>query len=351
MILPPHFWYLPRVEKRKSAARASELLFIARHSVVPDTVFSKFRVSPDGGEFHDGKIRFEWGNIKTLTSGKIHKGAKTVTVSDDAKYIYHLDRLKKPRRVQIETSHALPSGSISGSLSNTKADVLVVDGNGRPYFVSFKEIEGLAKLGQLSANTSYGVATLDGGIDDLDTSELPIPTTFDHRSTLLSSKSFAGISSKDQKLAYYKRNHPLEWKNYVDHRNSDAASQLREFGRVMCNDRDSFIEFIGSTLAGSLRYSPDFYIVIGDELIQLRVVLDALRSSRWHVTTSDASTTKKHAILLTVCDANTTYTLTRIEQSFEGARATVSQTKGIVYHYQQHPRDGFNYKRLLLDLR
>ena len=336
---------------RRSTARASELLFMARHSVEPDRVFREFRYAPYGGTYHDGRTHFEWGNIKTLVTGKIHKGAKTINVTTDAAHIYHLDRLKKPRREEIERSHSLKTGAISGSLSSSKADVLIIDNEGKPFFISFKEIEGQAKLGQLSAETAYGAATLDGGIDDLDAGALPIPTRFDHRSTSLSADSFARISSMDQKLAYFKRNYASEWNTYVDKRSSEAASQLREFAKVLCTDRESFIEFVGTTFAGSLRDSPDFYIVIGDELIQLQAVLNELRSSRWHVTTSDASTPKKHAILLTVCDATTTYTLTRIEQSFEGSRSRVSQTKGIVYHFQQHPRAGLNYKKLLLDLR
>jgi len=339
------------VSVRRSTARASELLFIARHSVNPDTVLREFRHAPYGGTFYDGRITFEWGNIKSLVSGRTHKGARTVNVTTNAVDIYHLDRLKNVRRQEIERSHSLKPGSITGSLSNSKADVLIVDGKGKPFFVSFKEIEGQAKLGQLSADTTYGAATLDGGIDDLDTKALPIPTSFDHRSTSLSAESFARISAKDQKLAYFKRNHSSEWRKYVDRRTSEAAIQLREFARVLCDDRDSFIEFFGTTFAGSLRNSPDFFIVIGDELIQLHEVLNKLRSARWHVTTCDASTPKKHAILLTVCDATSTYTLTRIEQSFEGSRSKVSQTKGIVYHFQQHPKRGLNYKRLLLDLR
>jgi len=339
------------VAPRRSTARATELLFIARHSVEPDTVFREFRYAPHGGTFHDGRIHFEWGNIKTLISGRTHKGVKTVNVTTNAVHIYHLDRLKKPRRKEIERSHSLKSGSISGSLSSSKADVLIIDRKGKPFFISFKEIEGQAKLGQLSADTAYGAATLDGGIDDLDTEALPIPASFDHRSTSLSAESFARISSKDQKLAYFKRNHPSQWSKYVDRRTSEAANQLREFARVLCNDRKSFIEFVGTTFAGSLRDSPDFFIVIGDELIQLQAVLNELRTARWRVTTCDASTPKKHAILLKVCDATSTYTLTRIEQSFEGSRSKVSQTKGIVYHFQQHPKTGLNYKKLLSDLR
>lgn len=339
------------MNSRRSTARASELLFIARHSVEPERVFREFRYAPNGGSFNDGRIHFEWGNIKTLVSGRVNKSVRTVKVTTDAVHIYHLDRLKKPRREEIERSHSLPSGSISGSLSSSKADVLIVDGDGKPFFISFKEIEGQAKLGQLSAETAYGAAVLDGGIDDLDTGTLPIPTNFDHRSTSLSEESFARVSSKHQRLAYYKRNNSSEWKLYIDQRTTEAASQLREFANVLCNDRASFIEFVGTTFGGSLRDSPDFHIVIGDELIQLQAVLNNLRSQRWHVITCDASTSKKHAILLTICDGTNAYTFTRIEQSFEGSRPKVSQTKGIVYHFQQHPRTGNNYKKLLLDLR
>lgn len=338
------------MRRRRSTARASELLFIARHSFEPDRVFKEFRHSPLGGTFSDGRIQFEWGNINTLVSSRIHRSAKTVKITANAKHIYHLDRLKKSRRQVIESTHSLPPGSITGSLSSSKADVLIVDHTGKKYFVSFKEIEGQAKLGQLSAETKFGMASLDGGIDDLDTKTLPIPKNFDYKSTSLSAESFAGVSSKDQKLAYFKKNHHSDWSSYVDRRTSEAAIQLREFAEVMCGDRESFISFVGTTLAGSLLNSPDFFIVIGNEVVHLQTVLDQLRSPRWLVTTCDASTPKKHAILLMVRDSTRSYTLTRVEQSFEGARPRVSQTKGIVYHFQQHPRSGPNYKQLLLDL-
>jgi hypothetical protein len=325
---------------------------MARHSIKPDRVFQEFHKAPHGGTFHDGRTSFEWGNIKTLLAESTDERVKTVNVTTSAARIYHLDRLKKSRREEIEQSHSLRTGSIAGSLSSCKADVLIIDQRGKPFFISFKQIEGTAKLGQVSTKTTYGAATLKGGIDDLDMGELGIPTKFDHRSTSLSADSFAKVTLKDQKIAYLKRNHASEWKKYVGKRSSEATRQLRKFAKVMCSDRNSFIEFVGTTLAGSLRDSPDFFIVIGGEMVQVQAVLKALRCPKWHVTTSDASTPKKDAILLTVREGTrTAYTLTRIEHSFEGSHPKVSQTKGIIYHFQQHPSAGRNYKKLLLDLR
>ena len=268
---------------RRSTARATELLFIAEHSISPDQLMNRFRFQPDGGTFHDGKTYFEWGNVNTLISSQFHGQAKVMSISDNPKYVYHLDRLAKSRREAIEIQHAIPCGAISGGLTNSKADVLVVDVAGRTFLVSFKEIEGQAK--------------------------------------------------------------------YVEERSQAAKLNLREFASKICSDRSSFLEFIGATLAGSSKGSSDFYIVLGDELIQLQSVLKKLASPRWNVQTADASTPKKHALLITVTDGESTYVLTRIEQSFEGARENVSQTKGIIFHFQQHPRSGMNYKRLLLDLR
>lgn len=324
---------------------------MARHSDRPNSVINEFKNFPNGGTFRDDSITFEWGNISTLVKGKFHKSAKTTRITESAQSIYHLDRLKKARRQEIEALHSLPKGAIAGNLSEAKADVLVVDNDGRPYFVSFKESEGQAKLGQVSANTKYGLTSLDGGINDLDTSLLPIPPHFDHKQTNLSSKDFTNATGKDKRLAFYKKHHSESWNVYVQQRNETAAADLRKFAHALCEDRGSFIEFVGTTFAGSLRDSEDFYLVIGNEVVKFATVLSNLSSPRWHVTTCDASTNGKHAILINVCDDKSVYTLTRVEQSFEGGKADVIQTKGIIFHFQQHPREGMTYKRLLLDLR
>jgi hypothetical protein len=247
--------------------------------------------------------------------------------------------------------HALSPGSIAGNLSNSKADVLVVNGKGQTFLVSFKEFEGQSKLGQVSADTTYGKAFLDGGIDDLDVSSLPIPAEVTASQTALSTDAFRRISSKDQKLAYYKMHFASSWQRYVEQRSAAARLNLSQFASKLALDRPSFLEFVGTTFGGASRYASNFYIVLGNEVIQLNRVLENLAKPRWIVQDADASTTRKHAILLKVSDGKSTYVLTRIEQSFEGAKARISQTKGIIFHFQQHPRVGMNYKRLLLDLR
>jgi len=336
---------------RRNTSRATELLFIAEHSVLPDQLIQKFRTQPDGGTFYDGQTHFEWGNINMLVSGRFHRRARVTRITDKPKYVYHLDRLPQARRVALEEMHSLTHGSISGSLTSSKADALVVDGVGQIFLISFKEIEGQAKLGQVSADTTYGAASLDGGIDDLDVAKLPVPARVSASDTALSAESFQKISIKDQKLAYYKKHHASSWKKYVDERSNAARTNLREFAAKLSSDRVSFLEFVGSALAGSSKESHDFYIVLGNEIIQLHKILDELALPHWSVKTTDASTARKHAVLLTVSDGKSTYVLTRIEQSFEGAKAKVSQTKGIIFHFQQHPQVGLNYKQLLLDLR
>ncbi|NDE24782.1 MAG: hypothetical protein EB002_07045 [Betaproteobacteria bacterium] len=337
--------------ERSSSARASELLFLARHSDQPGLVIGEFERFPAGGVYDDGRMRFEWGNIKTLVEGKLHSSAQTTRITERAKSLYHLDRLGIKRRLEVEKLHSLPSGAISGGLGSVKADVLVIDQDGKPYYVSFKEKEGFAKLGQVSAKTQYGLGTLQGGLSDLDIESLGVPGKFDYSQTALTANEFSKATKRDRILAFYKKQHAAEWDHFVRRRNEKAASELREFAEIMCKDRGSFVEFVGTTLAGSLRNSRDFYVVIGDQVICLSPILSHLSSFRWRVTTCDSSTQNKHAVLLSIGDNDNTYTLTRIEQSFEGKEADVIQTKGIIYHCQQHPRDGANYKKLLLDLR
>ena len=324
---------------------------MAGHSVSPAAAMRELRRSKSGGKFSDGITDFEWGNIETLLAGKLHSRARVARVTDAPRYVYHLDRLPKSRRESIERTHAIPNGAISGNLTDSKADVLIVDSSGRTYMVSFKEIEGQTKLGQVSADTVYGSAKLNGGLDDLDISSLPIPSEISAKDTALSAGSFRKATDKDKKLAYYKKQHTVRWNSYVDKKSMAARRSLEECASVLCADRISFIEFVGKVLGGSSRQSRDFYVALGDKLIHLQTILEKLSDRRWQVSTRDSSTTAKHAILLTVSDGARSYGLTRIEQSFEGAKPNVIQTKGIVFHFQQHPRHGMNYKRLLLDLR
>lgn len=345
-----HFWYFLEVT-RKSKARGTELLFAAHQSSRPDYILRQMRALPSGGVANDGAIQFEWGNIQSLLKHRLKTSARITRVSPHPSFVYHVDRLPKRRREEVEKTHALPRGSISGSLSDTKADLLILDKSNRPFYISFKEVEGQAKLGQVSGSTSYGRASLDGGIDDLDVNTLPIPAAFDHSHTALSFDSFEKLSAKDQKLAYYKKHFPREWAEYVAARNLDAVHQLKTFCNIVSAHRESFINFVGTTIAGSLKDSDAFFLALGDELIPIKTILTKLKDSSWHVTSSDASTPKKHARVISVCNAKSTYGLMRIEHSFEGAKTRVSQTKGVVYHFQQHPRKGANYKALLHDLR
>lgn len=349
-MLPDSFWYLQAVTRR-SKSRGTELVFAAQQSSRPDFVLRQMRDSPNGGTTNDGAIQFEWGNVSSLLKHQLRTSARITQVSSQPRFVYHVDRLPKRRREEVERIHSLPTGSISGSLSDTKADLLIVDNDNRPYFISFKEVEGQAKLGQVSGSTSYGQACLDGGIDDLDVGKLPVPNSFDHTHTALSFDSFVKLSPKDQKLAYYKKHFPRDWTDYVSERNSDAVRQSIKFCEVISDHRESFLEFVGTTIAGTLRNSDAFFLALGDELISIRTTLAKLADPGWVITSSDASTPKKHARVVHVRSATSTYALMRIEHSFEGAKMNVSQTKGVVYHFQQHPREGANYKALLHDLR
>jgi hypothetical protein len=335
---------------RASAARASELIFIANQTRTPSLVMEAFRRTPRGGRYSDSEIEIEWGNIHTLVESAPRARKATCLVTNSARHIYHLDRLGRARLAEVERKHHLVPGSITGGLSDTKADVLIIDKSGKSFLISYKEKDGVAKLGQVSKSTKYGRASLAGGFALPSKARTYLPHSVDVRDTELSLDQFRNIGANHQRLAYLKSNFPTVWSDIVNTHIQDATSQVSRFCRQIADDRSSFIEFIGSVFAGNQKRSANFFIVFEDKKVQLNEVIHELQNPKWKVDFVDASTRAKHATLVTVNNSQKKYSLMRIEHSFEGSKATVAQTKGIIFHFQQAGEIGTNYKQLLIDL-
>ncbi len=334
---------------RRSTARSNELAFIANQSTNARSVMVALQNSPLGGVFSDSVTRFEWGNIRTLVDSLPKKLVPTAVVAKAPRFIYHLDRLGKTRLSQIERQHRLAPGVVSGGLSSSKADVLIVDEHGKSYLVSVKDRDGVAKLGQVSKRTTYGKAYLDGGLVIPTDLRGRIPTSIQAWQTCLTGAQFAKANPTDRKLAYLKKNYTYDWQSLVDDHMKSAATQVQKLCQVLCEDRKSFIAFLGTVLAGNQMSSKDFYIVMGREVVNVGKILQEFNKSSWRVKFRDDSTRNKKASIISVYDGRKDYQLTRIEHSFEGAKPTVTQTKGIIFHFQEVPT-GMSYKQLLLDL-
>ena len=131
-------------------------------------------------------IHFEFGNIQRLC---ISLDAKKLTRPFDIEpsYIFHTDSVLAKRKREIEKVFSLPSGSISDP--QTKVDVLLIDKNGQPYYISYKDDSVPSKLGQVSRRTEYGKASLDGGIDEIEIPDTAQKLFLTHHDTRLNLSS------------------------------------------------------------------------------------------------------------------------------------------------------------------
>lgn len=354
-------------DARENEARAQELCFMTGLSVEPDLVMQSLHKRRDGGAIEVAGTRFYWGDVERL----FPKDPLQVLQPDPTAanrflaqlevaplHVVHVDHLSKNRRTQIERELGLHPKTLSGSLTDIKFDLFVQSKTGQQYFISVKELSASSKLGQVSRRTHYGRATLHGGLRGFSIPTGHVPEEFSCNETDLKAEVFANAKKKNKKkdlaFAYFRKNYGEKWKSQVASTRDEARFQLTKFGAVIQEDRNSLMEFLRRTFAGSLAHSPDFYLALSGEAIQLVRALEKINNPEWTVEICDDSSAKLNPAILVGLRKNhdEPYWITRIEASFDGANAGVSQIKGIIFYFQQYPQSvSRSYKQLLLDIR
>jgi hypothetical protein len=328
-----------------SRAKEFDLLFgfLSKPKMLQDVITD----NPSGTNCQLEGIHFEFGNVKRLAI-ELDKTTPTRPFPISPAYVFHIDSVPAGRKRQIEKQFSLATGSVSDP--QTKVDVLIVDRRNQPYFVSFKDDAKPSKLGQVSRKTVYGKTYLDGGIDEIQFPSIQSSLFLSHHDTNLTKDQFEKLSQKNKELAAFKHQHPEAWGILVQQRMATAVDELKQFGQVLKSHRPSLIEFIGQTLAGNLRNSSDFYLLIGSKVVRFSEALERLQDKSFSLTTSLHTTANKTSLILSIETPLLTYGLTKIEPAFDGYGSAVSQTKGIIYYFQQYPNSGNSYKKLLLDI-
>ena len=328
---------------RRNRSRSLELNVLV--SYCPDAIalIAELNSKNSGGVFSISGTIFEWGEISRLLPDFDPK-VTFLPMDLDAKHVYHLDGLGSKRKREIENLHSLPDSS----LVNGKADVLVVDAQGNAKYLSVKDGSVPAKLGQKSAKTSYGIAVLEGGLGQLESQQ--VPSTINWTDTQLSEAQFQKISSAHRRLAYIKSHQRAKWDDLVKSRMADAISNLKEFGKTLKSDKSSLGAFVEDTLVGVTGISSKFFIVRNDEAFSVFDLLNLVQDASLVVT--DYNTDNKYSLILELVLDDRTYGLTKIEPSFEGLAENVSQTKGIIFHFQQYknPASGLGFSDLLTEI-
>jgi hypothetical protein len=330
---------------RASNSRAKEFDLLFGLLNTPKKLRDLISQNPLGAQEVFEGIAFEYGNVSRLES-KIAVGHSVRPFDIDASHAFHIDNLSQARKLEIEDGFGLRPGSLSSR--ETKVDLLFISG-ATPYYISFKDADEQAKLGQVSTSTSYLNGTLVGGITDFDF-ESRIPDKFSAIDTGFSEEQFLKLRRRDQLFAYFKHNFADEWSDYCQARLENANSQILKLGLMMENDRNEFIQFLGQTLAGNLLGDPNYYLVIGSHVVHFNLMLERLRELDFSIKTEVYKPRDKASFIINLEVGDEKYCVTKIEPSFDGASITAEQTKGIIYYFQQHQKDGNNYKKLLLDI-
>lgn len=330
---------------RKNTSRSKEL-DIVKHAFKNNlpAVKKYLKNNPRGGKLVDNDVVFEYGNIERLIPDMNWDIIPDNSLGEDAQHIYHLDGLGKDRKEEIENNYNLQKGILSGKC---KADLLIIKLLGID-IVSYKDSSKIAKLGQVSASIVYNNVQLQGGlifpIPEIDNAQIT------HNDTDLSPEQFEKLGNKDIKLAYFKKLDPATWNNYVQNCLDNAKLQLIKFSKVIQENKYSFISFISKTIYGQEQIPDNIKLIMNNYVIGSETVKYFFENCNYKILTHDHFTQNKFSLIVQIEINNKIYGITKIEPAFDGAKSNVSQTKGIIFYFQQYPAKGLHIWQLLKDI-
>lgn len=351
---------------RSNRSRAEELKFMAGLLASPLHLVGEFELNPLNGRVNLEGIEFEWGNIATIAKELKPHNLQTnsnAILRLNPKYVCHLDNLNKKQEEYIINKFRISTDSLS--FFKNKADLLVVNSENKIIYISVKDDLSDSKLGQV-CNKEYGKAQLIGGFEGVDLSSFGIPQEISFEDTYLNESQWMklGGKKKSKECAFVKRQYPEAWKNLVDDRIEASYRCLEKFSTDISNDRESLAEFLLKTLVGVAADLDNYFLSIGENLIDIHRMLTEFKSLEFTVEIEwyqSNTVRQKRSLIIWIVFPDRRYGLTKIEPAFDGGYDLhASQTKGIIYYFQQWPISkkrnvvanefDLNYKNLLLDI-
>ncbi len=340
--------------QRKKGSRSKEISIIFSFFKNPKLLLDFIKENPNGAKFTLENITVEYGKIQGLIKDLDSNEKMDRPFDINPNYIGHIDNLNNEKKKLIEKKFNLEKDSLSSKTS--KVDLLIIDNNKDIFYISYKD-ETTTKLGQLSKTNSYGKAELCGSFDSFNIIKMfsnRIPQNLKFSDTSLTDIQFSKLNEKDKKLAFIKKSFPKEWYKIWNEELNNAYIQLEKFGKVLKDDKDSLIEFIKYTFSGNQKDLENFYLVFGKKSFKFSKILKKLKEIDLYVNSKIYESEKgKKSLLVSIKIKNQIYGLTKIEPSFDGLRDNVSQTKGIIFYFQDYPENkklGNNFKRLFQDI-
>lgn len=257
---------------------------------------------------------------------------------------------------QSATSRRSDMEKAATSLS--KADVLVFPVSVNAIFgLSVKAGTGASevKLSQQSAPHVYKfhpkAFTLVGGknMKALKDAEVLVrgisASAVAYENTSLTEEQFDKLSRGDRIFAVIKHRYPGKWKDIVRQAMEEANENLTEFGKALsgrgATAQHNLRELMAERLVGDWHSAGNYEMWISGmkEPVNLSKVLQDQRRfpavSELSCRARPSTNGKVSLVIYAVTVSGGQYVVCKIEPSFDGGEAQVSQTKGIVYYFQE----------------
>ena len=298
----------------------------------------------NSGEYQSNGIYFKYGKIERLLLDLDWEHIPESFPLDNIKEIYHLDGISKSEKLLLEIKFKLSEGILT---SKSKADLLILTANGIE-IITYKDSSVAAKLGQVSSLINYANISIRGGLfGNIPIVNIPV---ISHLQTGLSHDQFIKLQQRDKDLAFFKQNFPHDWDLFVRASMQESIDQLKILGHALTINKEVFLEFISKTLFGQNEIPSCFKIIFGDVMISSEMVAKFFKTGDYKIICKEYNTPRKFSLIVSLEINSIEYGITKIEPAFDGARVNVSQTKGIIYYFQQFPNKGLHVWQLLKDI-
>ena len=315
---------------RKNISRSYELNLIG-YSLFKEC-YSDFidylKKNPDGGEFRRNGIECHYGNINSLVNYLDHNKNITPFSLENVKKVYHLDFLKSKLKKELKEEYNIKTKQVE------KSDILII-GIGL-YLISIKDTKEVCKLGQTSAEVIFNDTKLKGGIEEDYKEKFDIKKSIGYTDTKLTEEQFSKLSKKDKDLSYIKRKFPEKWKFFFNDKLNNSYDQLSDLEKSLNSNNATLESLLKIMLSGSEEKNKNFYIWIEPNLCNIDNLIKIISQKDSQIETFFHETKNKKSLVITIVYNDKKYGITKIEPSFEGWKEDVSQTKGIIYHFQQY---------------
>jgi len=336
---------------RKNYSRAYEIELIIESffKEVKNEIIKEIKSNGNRNTIDSGGVSFHHGNIQRLTQYIKEENSPTPLPLEDAKVVYHVDSIMKKEKKRIFEENEF-------SFSDAKKiDILIITDAGA-YGISIKDAKKNCKLGQRSSPIRIGKIALDGGLPDSIKeliSKINPPKIISFNDTALTERQFKKLNDQDKKLAWIKNNKNREWENAVGVAMESAYAQLEDLRNEITTEKGSLAQFLSFILCGTESPQERNYLWIEPNLISLKRFIESIKDDEGLIIEANKyQTAKKTSLIINAQKDGIGYSVMKIEPSFDGAKASVSQTKGIIFYFQEyhHPETNQSIWNLISSL-